>query len=104
MQELSNERLFRIFTQIFYVLALLLASFNSTAFALDCPEGDLHPDCEINLLDMQIFAAQWPDSTGVADFDDQDGVNYDDFTVLAQNWGEKSPLFYSTNLWRQMAR
>ncbi|RKY06582.1 MAG: hypothetical protein DRP56_07160, partial [Planctomycetota bacterium] len=56
---------------------------------MDCPEGDLYPDCEINLLDLQIFAVQWLDGSGTADFDGQNGVNNADFVVLAQDWGEK---------------
>ncbi|MHC4605112.1 MAG: hypothetical protein ACYS6W_17490, partial [Planctomycetota bacterium] len=39
------------------VLTVSLAGFVSA----DCPVGDLSGDCEVSLIDLQVFAGQWLD-------------------------------------------
>ena len=57
---------------------------------VDCPVGDLYPDCKIDIQDVLLFAQQWLDSScsgpSCADLTGGNGVNYPDFAILANNW------------------
>ncbi|NIP27675.1 MAG: hypothetical protein GWN67_24355 [Phycisphaerae bacterium] len=53
--------------------------------------GDLNEDYKVDLKDLHIFSLQWLDpmclAPGcIADLDNVDGVNMDDFAMLANNW------------------
>jgi len=80
-----------------------------------CLVGDLDNNCFVNIGDMQIFAQQWLDPSGCqgqgcADFDSENGVKFDDFSVLANSWqygsialpriaaqsNQPDPIFYNT--------
>jgi len=53
----------------------------------DCPRGDLNGDCEVNFLDIHVFAEQWlapPESS--ADLDRDDQVDMSDYALLAEQW------------------
>jgi len=56
----------------------------------DCPVGDLHPDCKIDIQDVLLFAQQWLDGpcsgSSCADLTGGGGVNNPDFALLAGNW------------------
>ena len=52
-----------------------------------CPEGDLDNNCEVNLIDLLLFAEQWLDPPGAsADLIGNNGVNIADYAILAGNW------------------
>jgi len=56
----------------------------------ECPAGDLNGDCQVNFLDIQVFAEQWlaaPESP--ADLNKNDEVGMDDFALLADQWHRK---------------
>jgi len=65
--------------------------------SVGCPDGDLDNDCDCDIDDLRIFAGQWLDEPGCinhtmdcADLDeDNDGVDSQDFAVLAANWYKK---------------
>ncbi|GAH66789.1 unnamed protein product [marine sediment metagenome] len=63
----------------------------------DCPVGNLNYDCKVDWEDLRIFADQWlnPNCAGhpddCANFDGENGVNFDDFALLAGNWSVKGP-------------
>ena len=63
-----------------------------------CLRGDLDGDCKVDLEDLRLFSLQWLDEggcsgVGCADLDDDDSINMDDYTLLADNWkGAASPL------------
>ncbi|MCK4999163.1 MAG: lamin tail domain-containing protein [Anaerohalosphaera sp.] len=70
----------------------LLFSFNGLLFA-QCPDGDINGDCTVNIEDIFMLADQWLDEPGCvndpnlcADIFGQDGVNFGDFNVIANNW------------------
>jgi hypothetical protein len=62
--------------------------------SVECPEADLDDDCDADIDDAVIFAAQWLDGPGCAghpedcaDLNEQnDGVDGEDFAVLAADW------------------
>ncbi len=62
----------------------------------ECPDVDLDDDCDCDIDDLVIFVAQWLDPNGCpghpedcADIDeDNDGVDGEDFAVLAADWQE----------------
>ena len=67
-----------------------------------CPlVSDLDGDCTITLADLILFAEQWlaPGCIGFeeacADFVGDDGVNLEDFSILAQEWGMEAELSYA---------
>ena len=62
-----------------------------------CPQGDLNGDCQVDLLDVQILAAQWlVDTQSPADLTGDDRVNIRDFATLAAYWHKASvPLAIS---------
>ncbi|MHC4721247.1 MAG: CotH kinase family protein, partial [Planctomycetota bacterium] len=60
-----------------------------------CPDGDLDDDCDCDIGDAAILAAQWLSDPGCsghpddcADLNERDGVDGQDFAVLAANWQE----------------
>ncbi len=64
-----------------------------------CPEADLSGDCVVGLDDLVLFAEQWLDSAGCAGFEEtcgdltgNDGVDFEDFAVLAGQWQVQEPL------------
>lgn len=53
--------------------------------------GDLDGNNKVDCNDLKLFAQQWLDPSGCsglgcADFDGQNGVNFIDFAILANNW------------------
>ncbi|MBC8378811.1 MAG: lamin tail domain-containing protein [Planctomycetes bacterium] len=75
------------------VMFIFCTPLAGLTLAVDCPAGDLHPDCKIDIQDLSLFAQQWLDApcsgTSCADFTGGDGVNIEDFAVLAINWQEQ---------------
>lgn len=68
--------------------------FTTRQQLIKCPQGDLTGDCAVNIDDLVIFAGQWMDGAGgSADLivDDNNRVDSEDFTVLAENWLEAVP-------------
>jgi hypothetical protein len=58
--------------------------------------GDLDSNYRVNFKDLRIFTLQWLDedclfSDCIADLDDVNGVNMDDFALLANNWQKVAP-------------
>lgn len=78
-------------TAIFCVFIIVL--WASSAFS--CPlTTDLDGDCKITFADLVLFAEQWLAPAGCvgfsdacADFVGEDGVNLDDLSLLAREWG-----------------
>jgi len=81
-----------------------------------CLTGDLDINCFVDFVDLQLFAQQWLDPSGCdgqgcADFDSANGVEFGDFSVLANNWqygteplariaaqsDQPDPIFYDTS-------
>jgi hypothetical protein len=78
------------FILVMFMFCMPLAGLT---IAVDCPVGDLHPDCKIDIQDLSLFAQQWLDPTcsgpSCADLIGSDGVNGADYAVLANNWQEQ---------------
>ncbi len=58
--------------------------------------GDLNGDNLVNISDLNIFASQWLNGPGCptpdcADFDGVNGVDLEDFVVIADNWHRDTP-------------
>ncbi len=52
--------------------------------------GDLNGNARVNLRDLELFTAQWLDTTeNLSNFDAQAPVNFQDFAMLAENWNSK---------------
>ena len=75
-------------------LSLALTAFWVGLLYAKCPEGDLNRDCRVDLLDMQVFARQWPaPPKSIADLNADDIINLYDFALLAdQSTLEGIPL------------
>ncbi|MHC4463568.1 MAG: hypothetical protein ACYS30_19365, partial [Planctomycetota bacterium] len=43
------------------LLTLVLTVSLAGSVLADCPMGDLSGDCEVSLIDLQVFAGQWLD-------------------------------------------
>jgi len=43
-------------------------------------------NCKVDGHDLRLFVQQWLNPGGSADFDDANGVNMDDYAMLAENW------------------
>jgi len=72
------------------LLSLILIAALLGSVKAECPVGDLNRDCQVNFLDMQVFAEQWlapPES--LADLNRNDEVNMNDFALLADQWHRK---------------
>jgi hypothetical protein len=50
------------------------------------PQGDLSQDCQVNMLDLEIFAQNWLGSGPTADFNQDGNVNLMDFANFAADW------------------
>ena len=78
------------FTLMMVVFCMPLAPLT---MAVDCPDGDLHADCRIDIQDLLLFAQQWLDAPSFADIaplSSPDGiVNFFDFALLAENWQQQ---------------
>ena len=73
------------------VIVVFLAG---SATAKLCPVGDLNGDCKVYWEDIKAFADQWLNTEecphpGCADFDDANGINLYDFSVLAAHWCQR---------------
>jgi hypothetical protein len=69
------------------ILSLSLVVFLAGFAGLQaCPVGDLTGNCKVDLQDLRLFAQQWLNPSGSADFDDANGVNMVDFAILAEDW------------------
>jgi hypothetical protein len=74
------------------LLGLVITVSLAGSVQADCPAGDLNGDCQVDMLDVQVFAEQWLEPSGrcsdanCADLDDVNGVNMSDFAMLAGNW------------------
>ena len=75
------------FTLLICVFWISLAGL---AIAVDCPVGDLYPDCKINIQDFSLFGQQWLDGScsgpSCADLSGGGGINAADLAILADNW------------------
>ncbi|MHC5143339.1 MAG: hypothetical protein ACYSOY_07080, partial [Planctomycetota bacterium] len=78
------------FILVMFMFCMPLAGLT---MAVDCPAGDLYPDCKIDIQDLSLFAVQWLDIScsgpSCADLTGGDGVNITDFSVLANNWQQQ---------------
>ncbi|HUV41808.1 MAG TPA: chitobiase/beta-hexosaminidase C-terminal domain-containing protein, partial [Sedimentisphaerales bacterium] len=82
--------MFRL-TGIWLLSALLSIFLACSACAQYCPTGDLDGNCKVDWQDILCFSQQWLDAPGCwgadcADLVNSDGVNWADFSVLADNW------------------
>ena len=78
---------------IFLLFVFLCLSLQSVR-ADNQTTGDVTGDFKVDINDLQVFLDQWLDEggcsgLGCADFDGQDGINFNDFAVLAKNWNKK---------------
>jgi hypothetical protein len=48
--------------------------------------GDFDSDGDVDVMDLAEFAEQWMALDGSANFDNLDGVNLIDFSMMAENW------------------
>jgi hypothetical protein len=70
----------------------------AVTFAAICPQGDLTGDCLVSFPDVVEFANQWLNLSECegdlpcANFDGLNGIDYLDFSILANNWLEGMPL------------
>ncbi|MGD8499585.1 MAG: dockerin type I domain-containing protein, partial [Phycisphaerales bacterium] len=72
----------RILLPVLTTIAYLTGSVHAR-----CPQGDLNRDCQVDLLDVQVFAEQWLAPPGSsADLNADDEVNMDDLVLLAEQW------------------
>jgi hypothetical protein len=82
------------------ILTVMAAMLFSTGLGIAaetyCPPGDMNGDCSVDLADLTILAGQWLDGPGCvnppsdcADVTGNDGVNLNDFELLAASWGQK---------------
>jgi hypothetical protein len=63
----------------------------SIAKAATWPAGDLSGDLKVDVNDLKLFAEQWLDPSGCsgfgcADLNGVNGVNFSDFSILANHW------------------
>jgi hypothetical protein len=69
-------------------------SFTSCAEITASPQrfkGDLDSDCLVGMIDLQIFADKWLNSSGQcvnADIGRDGNINFDDFAIIAEDWLE----------------
>jgi len=64
--------------------SLTLTAFLVGFLYAKCPEGDLNRDCLVDLLDVQLFARQWPaPPESIANLNADDIINLYDFALLA---------------------
>jgi len=74
------------------LLSLFIALFLSNPiFARHLPYGDLNADYKVDGSDLNLFTQQWLNPSGCsgpscADFDGENGVNINDFALLANSW------------------
>ena len=68
------------------------ASQSTTTSELEiCPVGDLNGNCRVDLEDLWFLANQWMDGPGSwANLDQEDGVDFTDFVILAENWRKEA--------------
>ena len=53
-----------------------------------CPDADLDGDCRVGIVDAQMFASAWlEDGSSFANIDQSGIVNFNDFSILAHQWG-----------------
>lgn len=76
-----------------FALSCLVLSFVPINHVSACPLSDLDGDCETDMIDLVILGEQWLNPVGClgfanacADFVGNDGVNLQDFAILAQEW------------------
>jgi len=48
--------------------------------------GDLDGNSRVDWQDLRIFSEQWLQPDGIANLDDDNGINMSDFALLADNW------------------
>ena len=66
-------------------------SLSNPIFARHLPYGDLNADYKVDDADLILFTQQWLNPSGCsgpscADFDGKNGVNINDFALLADSW------------------
>jgi hypothetical protein len=75
-----------------FLFLAFISIFALPAFAGICPQADLNADCRVDSLDLDIFAEQWlniescEETSVCADFDGLNGVDFTDFSLLANQW------------------
>ncbi len=81
-------------TKFFALFGVFLTGIlTCCARAEDCPFGDLHPDCRIDLQDVLVLASNWLEPEGSRyDLDKESGVNSFDFALVADQWLVRGPL------------
>jgi len=66
---------------------LILTFASADSVRADCPAADLNGDCNVDFLDVHLFAEQWLGEQGsLADLNGDDRVNSADFAFLADQW------------------
>jgi hypothetical protein len=92
-----NKKQFKDIMQAPKIIAVIISfvvlSLPNARAAQNRP-GDLDNDFKIDTNDLRIFIEQWLDppgcsGQGCADLDGQNGVDFADFAIFAQNWHKK---------------
>ena len=70
-----------------------LSDMSDQSFSIDVPTGDFDCDGCVQVNDLLVVAAQWlsEDSGLIADLDDNDKVDLEDFEILEENWTISCP-------------
>jgi hypothetical protein len=76
---------------LLFSLFLIVTSAVISSGQTNYPIGDLNGDFRVDTNDLQHFVQQWLDPSGCsglgcADFNGENGINFADFAVLANNW------------------
>ena len=73
-------------------------TFTTRTTGADCPLGDLDGDCSVGFADLLLFADHWLEGVGSkGDITGNDGVDLQDYSVLAGNWLSQSDLAIMIN-------
>jgi len=88
----TNWRSYRFF------LSAVICVLTGSVFGALCPPADLTGDCWVDLSDVKLFTEQWLDPESCeeeevcADFVDPYGIDFIDFSFLANQWQTGVPL------------
>ncbi|MCK4302553.1 MAG: hypothetical protein KAW91_07250, partial [candidate division Zixibacteria bacterium] len=70
----------------FSAATLMIAAIFAAIVGAACPIGDISGDCTVDFRDVCELGEQWLDtSAGTADLTGEGSVDFNDFSVLAQN-------------------
>jgi len=81
-----------------FFLSAVICVLTGSVFGALCPPADLNGDCWVDLSDVKLFTEQWLDPESCeeeevcADFVDPYGIDFIDFSFLANQWQTGVPL------------